>query len=283
MCLLQWMVSLKAERNLSIYAAHFEHGLRGAESLRDAAFVKKYCDSIGVFCAVGNGDVQRYAMENGIGLEEAARILRYRFLEETANCLGCTRIATAHNADDNAETILMNLCRGAGLRGLTGIPPVRDNLIRPLLRTERREISAFLSDNAIPYIEDSSNSGDDYTRNRIRHHVIPALKDNYPALLAALGRTSELLREDENCLCAMAEEFIEKNYNGESVPSAGLAGLDTAVGARVVRLLCGTDVSMERTKALLRFASGTEPGVLELPGRKIIRKHGRLYFPDKRN
>ena len=280
MCLLHRLNALRNERGFQLYAAHFEHGIRGDESLRDAAFTEEQCRKLGVPFTLGRGDVPAFAAERKIGLEEAARELRYRFLEETADRLGCDRIATAHNLNDNAETLLMNLCRGAGTRGLRGIPPVRGRLIRPLLQTSRAEIETWLGENGIPHIEDSSNRDDRNTRNRIRHQVLPLLEEINPSVLAAFSRTASLLREDEEYLSRLAEEFLKEHREGNRIPAKELGKLDPVVAARVLRLLCGTGVSMERTKALTEFAKGTERGVLELPGRKVRRQKGMLYFEE---
>ncbi|MBQ9662438.1 MAG: tRNA lysidine(34) synthetase TilS [Oscillospiraceae bacterium] len=278
MCLLHWLFSLREEYGITLFAAHYEHGLRGEESLRDARFTEAQCAALGIPCRVGHGDVASFAAARKLGTEDAARTLRYRFLEETAEACGCDRIATAHTLDDNAETVLMNLCRGAGTRGLAGIPPVRGRLIRPLLATERSEITAYLTEHGIAHVEDSSNQTDDYTRNRIRHQVIPLLKEENPSFLRGVGRTAELLREDDDCLCREAEAFLREHCRDNAIPAKALLRLEPAVASRVLRSLCGSGVSMERTYALLNFAKGTERGVLEIPGQKIRREKGRLFF-----
>ena len=281
MCLLHWLKERREEYGFSLLAAHYEHGLRGDESLRDAAFTREQCEMLGIRIVVGKGDVAAFAESQKLGIEDAARTLRYRFLEETADRFSCDRIATAHNLNDNAETVLMNLCRGAGTRGLAGIPPVRGRIVRPLLWTSREEIETYLDVHRIPHIEDSSNRSDDYTRNRIRHQIIPLLMEENPSFLSAIGRTAELLREDDACLCREAEAFLREHRKGNSIPSKALLRLEPAVAARVVRTLCGRGVSMERTLALLRFAEGTERGILEIPGQKIRRQHGQLYFNER--
>ncbi len=280
MCLLHWLNSLREEFGFSLFAAHFEHGLRGEESLRDAAFTEEQCRVLQVPCTVGHGDVARFAEEHKIGTEEAARVLRYRFLEETADSLNCDRIATAHTANDNAETILMNLCRGTGTHGLAGIPPVRGRLIRPLLETDRDTVECYLAECGAAHVEDSSNRSDLYTRNRIRHGVLPLLTEQNPALISALTRTAGLLREDDACLQRQAEAFLKENRRENRIPSAALLQLEPAVSTRVLRTMCGSEASMERIFALLRFAGGTEPGVLEIPGKKIERRKGFLVFPE---
>ncbi len=280
--LLHQLKSLESQRKLNIFAAHFDHGLRGEESRRDKEFTRQQCAALNVPCTVGSGNVAEYAAENHIGTEEAARILRYRFLDETADLLHCDRIATAHTANDNAETVLMNLCRGAGSRGLAGIPPVRGRLIRPLLQTGRDEIVSWLSENGIPWVEDSSNFDDAFTRNRFRHSILPLMLEENQSFLDAVGRTVELLREDDACLCREAEEFIRQNYVENMIPAKALLKLEPAVAARVLRIICGIGLSLERTNALLRFAGGSERGILELPGQKVLRSKGKLVF-EKRN
>lgn len=281
MCLLHWLNELRETYGFLLFAAHFEHGLRGEESLRDAEFTAEQCRRLGISCSVGHGNVSAYAEQQHLGTEDAARTLRYRFLEETADRLNCDRIATAHNLNDNAETVLMNLCRGAGTRGLAGIPPVRGRLIRPLLQTSREEIEEYLTQHGIPHIEDSSNRTDSYTRNRIRHQMIPLLIRENPSFLKAIGRTTEILREDDACLCREAEAFLNTYENNGTIPAKRLMELEPAVAVRVIRLLCGSGVSSERAQALLAFAKGTERGVLEIPGRKIRREHGLLYFQNR--
>ena len=278
MYLLHCLWKLQEEYSITLLAAHFEHGLRGEESLRDAAFTQEQCEQLHVPCVIEHGSVAEFAARKKIGIEEAARTLRYRLLEKTADHFGCDRIATAHTLNDNAETILMNLCRGAGTRGLAGIPPVRGRLIRPLLQTDRTEIEEYLEAHQIPHVEDSSNRDTAYSRNRIRQQVIPLLKEWNPSLLDAFARTAELLREDDECLCREADAFLSECWDGVRLPAKALLRLDHAVASRVIRRICGAGVSMERTNALLTFAGGRERGVLELPGQKVRRERGYLYF-----
>ena len=281
MCLLHWLRSLQSDYDFNLYAAHFDHGLRDQESKRDAEFTREQCRLLEIPCIVGIGDVSQYAREKKLGIEEAARVLRYRFLEETADQLGCEKIATAHNLNDLAETVIMNLCRGSGSRGLAGIPPVRGRMIRPLLHTDRDEILQYLSEHKIPHIEDSSNTDQRFTRNRIRSQILPMLKEENPAILSAFGRTAELLREDDDCLCREAEMFLQMYLNGNRLPAKQLLKLEPAVAARAVRFLCGSGISMECTRALIEFARGTERGVLELPGQRVVRERGWLIFPNR--
>ena len=278
LCLLHLLKSREAELGIKVFAAHYEHGLRGEESLRDCAFVESWCRENGILCVSEHGDVKAFAREKGMGLEEAARELRYAFLQKTAAELGCTRIATAHNADDNAETLIFNLCRGSGAAGLRGIPPVRGNIIRPLLHCTRAEIEDYLRENQVPHVEDSSNAGDEYSRNRIRHRVTPVLREINPAFSLAALRTAELMRRDEDCLSAMAEEFIQENFDGESLPLAKLRALHPAVAGRVFRRLCPETLSLEQVDGLIKLAEGNELAFADLPGIRLRFEQGRLFF-----
>ena len=206
MCLLHLLLQAAPEGGFQVEAAHFNHGLRGDEAQRDEEFVRAQCVRWQVPLTVGRGDVGDFARREGQTIEEAARTLRYAFLEERAQAAGCTHIATAHNADDNLETLLLHLVRGAGLHGLAGIPPRRGKLIRPLLAVSRREIEAYLTEHGIPHVEDSTNTDAAYARNRLRHQVIPILRALNPRLSEHTAQTMGFLRSDNDYLNAQALE-----------------------------------------------------------------------------
>ena len=273
MCLLHLLHS----GGWDVTAAHFEHGIRGAESLRDAAFVEDWCRERGIPCVVGHGDAPGYAAAHGLSLEEAARELRYAFLYEKAKELGANRILTAHTMDDNAETLLFNLTRGSGTAGLCGIPAERGIILRPLLHVSRAEIEACLKENAVPHVEDSTNRSDDYTRNLLRHQVVPLLRKINARFAEAAARTSGLAGRDEDCLSGMAKDFLKHELRDESLPLAALRTLHPAVASRVVRKLF-PGISMERCEAVLNFVQSTEYGLLQLPGHTLRREQGRLYL-----
>lgn len=278
MCLLHWLKSHEKELGISVSAAHFEHGIRGEESLRDCLFVETYCKEHGIGFVCEHGNVPQYAAETGTGTEEAARKLRYDFLSHTAEALDCGRIATAHNADDNAETLLFNLIRGAGSAGLGGIPPVRGILIRPLLYVTRAEIEEYLSENSVPHVEDSTNFSDDYTRNRIRHGIVPLMRELNPAFSAAAGRTAELLKSDDEFISGIAEEFIAAEYRDGSLSAEALSELHPAVASRVIRMLCPQQLDSGHVGAALGLISESERRCLDLPGIRLVSEQGRLYF-----
>ena len=164
----------------AVAAAHYNHGLRGAQGDADEAFVRDWCAGHSVPFYAGRGDVASAAKEHGWSIEEAGRNLRYAFLSETAEQIGALRVATAHNRGDNAETVLLNLIRGTGLTGLSGIAPVRGIFVRPLLDTPRQEIEDYLAGRGIPHVEDRTNTDPAHTRNRIRHEVLPLLRQLNP-------------------------------------------------------------------------------------------------------
>ena len=182
---------LKDKLGISLEAAHFNHNLRGEESSRDENFVRDLCHRYDIPLHQGRGTVTAGKK----GLEAAARDARYAFLRALPG-----KIATAHTADDNAETVLMHLVRGTGLKGLGGITPVQGNVIRPMLTCTRAEVEAFLEEWCLRHVEDSSNGGDAFLRNRLRHHVMPLLKEENPRLAENLSRMALRLREDEACL-----------------------------------------------------------------------------------
>ena len=187
---------LKEKLDIQLEAAHFNHHLRGKESDRDEAFVAQLCDRYDIPLHLGGGEIT----PGKKGLEAAARDARYAFLRSLPG-----RIATAHTADDNAETVLMHLIRGTGLKGLGGITPVHGNVIRPMLKITRREVEAFLEEWCLAHIEDSSNGTDAFLRNRVRHHVMPLLTRENPQIAENLSRMALRLRLDEEYLAGQAD------------------------------------------------------------------------------
>ena len=276
MALLHRLWSERETLGIEVCAAHYEHGLRGEESRRDAAFVENWCRERGIPCLVEHGDVPAYAKGKRLGIEEAARELRYAFLARAAKTLGCDRIATAHTADDNAETLLFHLLRGSGAAGLCGIPRQRGAVIRPLLDTSRAEIERYLKKNAVPHVEDGSNESDAYSRNLLRHRVMPVLRELNPKTDEAMGRTARLLARDEDCLTEQAASFLQTQQD-EGVDGAALCALHPAVASRVIRLYWPAALSFEQTETVLAFAGGSERGFLDLPGGRLRREQGRLY------
>ena len=169
---------MAAELGIKVFAFHMNHGIRGAEADRDERFVMELCERLNIPLTVAHEKVEEYAAERGLSGEEAGRILRYHHLGETAEKYQCAKIAVAHHEDDDAETVLLNLFRGRGLAGLSGIRPVRENIIRPLLCVSRKEIEGYLNEQELSWCEDSTNKENDYTRNKIRNELLPWVTEN---------------------------------------------------------------------------------------------------------
>ena len=240
MCLLHLLSSLAKEGGFRVSAAHYNHSLRGAESDGDAAFVAEWCALRGIPCIVGAGDVGREAELRGLGVEETARQMRYEFLRTVADTTGCDRIATAHNADDNLETLLLHLVRGAGLHGLAGIPPRRGDIVRPLLTTARADIMAYLEEHHVPHVEDSTNTDEAYARNRIRRQVVPVLRQLNPRLTESAAETMGYLRADDDFLNAQAAAACRNARWAEDdlvIEARYIAQLPAAIAPRAVRRL----------------------------------------------
>jgi tRNA(Ile)-lysidine synthase len=204
--------------NLSLNAVYVDHGLRPDEVKHERSFCKTFCDSLGITFFSKSVDVKGYAKKKRLNQQEAARALRYQVYEEISREVNATKIALAHSADDQAETFLMRILRGSGLKGLSGIPPVRGKIIRPLIETAKKEIEDFLHQNSLlvppysslPFIVDSSNLKIDYFRNWIRQKIIPELKKQNPALIKTIGRVADILREEDTYLDSIVTKTLMK-------------------------------------------------------------------------
>ena len=232
MALLNVLLELKEELGITVEAAHFNHLIRGDEAYRDEDFVREQCKKLGVRLYCGQGDVPEMSREKGISLETAAREMRYDYLSR----INKDFVATAHTASDNLETVIFNLCRGTSIEGLCGIPPKRDIFIRPLILATREQIEDYCNGNNIPFVTDSTNLSDDYTRNKIRHKIVPVLKELNPALEGAVNRATANLRVDSVYLSKQAENFLKANVTDKGELSLkGFDSLDTAIKSRVIK------------------------------------------------
>jgi tRNA(Ile)-lysidine synthase len=209
---------------------HVDHGLRGEGSREDAEFVLDLCDRLNVRC-----ELERLRLEEGPSLQEQARDARYRLAAEVANELGLWTIAVGHTADDVAETVLMNLARGTGLRGLAGIPPVRGRLVRPLIERTRRDVLEYLARLDQPYRTDPTNLTGKYARNRVRLEVLPVLEELHPGAARNLARGAALAREDLEVLEGLAAEVVERRGEEVVLPLGGISGLHPALRRYAVR------------------------------------------------
>ena len=234
------------ELGINISAFHVNHNLRGEESLRDKNFCIDLCTRLGVKIYTADIDVMGYCEKNHLSVEEGARELRYKELMS----IKADKIATAHNLNDCLETAVFNLARGTGLKGLCGIPPKRDNIIRPLIDSTREEIERFLAEKGQDFVTDSTNLEDEYTRNKIRHSIIPVMQGINSSLYSSYSSTREHLTSDERFLDKTAKSILkdsyisENTYNIEKLRSADKDILSRVVGNMLSE--CGLEISEYR-------------------------------------
>ncbi len=263
MALLNVLCNLRAQLNIIIVAFHMEHGIRGQASEDDMHFVMRECEKRNVECVAARADVPAQAAAEKLSVETAARNARYAFLDAQA----ADWIATAHQRDDVAETVLMNLLRGSGLAGLCGIPEKRGRYIRPLLDISRAEIEAYAAENGVAFVRVLSNDETDYTRNYIRNEIIPRMERVNAQAAAHIAQAAWRLAEDEAALMEMARDAncIEEKEDGLYIRMDRLSALPEAVKKRVVRLAFETrfglrDVESKHVRDILALAESGESG-----------------------
>ena len=285
-------------RGYRLAAAHVHHGIRGAEADRDEAFCRRLCEDYGILLYVLHADVPRLAAEQGLGIEECARQVRYDYLESLMAREGFSLLATAHNADDNLETVLLDLTRGASLDGLGGIPPVRPFgkglLVRPLLGVERRRILDFCRENALDFVTDSTNADTTYTRNLLRAEVLPVLRQINPAVTEAAERLCADLRADAAYLNDAARAWLSSHATEDGLDVLALCDAPRPIATRALAMAFkkasdGIAPAHTHVDALLSLCErGTPHASYDLPsGLCAVLEGGRLRmtrretaFPD---
>lgn len=240
LCMLDVLFNLKGKFNLKLYVVHINHMIRGEDAKKDAAFVEKLCKDLDLPFFLFEENVPYLAKKMGLSEEQAGRYVRYKAFEETLKKVGGNKIAVAHNKNDVAETVLLNILRGTGLRGLIGIKPVNGNIIRPLIEIERREIEKYLKDKNLHPRIDHTNYEDLYTRNKIRLKVIPYIEEVFKIdLVENLSRMAAILLEEDDYLEAKCEEVFNQicEINGEEikVDVDALKSQHTAIKRRLVK------------------------------------------------
>lgn len=258
--LLHGLKSLENTLDIKLYACHINHNLRGSESDGDQLFAENLCKRLGVEIKVFSVDVKG-GIEKHQSTEEKARELRYGAFKRISEDLGA-KVATAHNACDNSETVLLNILRGTGLKGLCGIPPKRDYLIRPLIFCTREEIEDYIRENGLEFVTDKTNFSTAYTRNKVRLEVIPKLLEINPSFHTGIERMTSSLIQDSLFLENMAREALDKAREGEGVYlTEPLLKLPKPVSDRVISM-------MLREKDI-------EPSALRINGISEIMEAGR--------
>ncbi len=214
-CLLHLLLSVREELSLTVKAVHVNHSIRGIESDRDEIFVKELCDNFGVELKTFTVDAPTFSNENNLSLEQGARVLRYKIFSDLVNSGYCEKIATAHHKDDNFETLLFNLFRGAGIKGLSGIKSVNDYVIRPISQLSRKDVDDYVQENGFNYVEDSTNFDTSYTRNFIRHELVPKILERFPDAVESGYRLSKIASEEDEFLNELSLKALK--FDGDKI------------------------------------------------------------------
>lgn len=289
--LLDLLFRLRPKYDLRLSVAHLNHGLRGREADLEAEWVKKFASKLGIPVISDTFNVPALAKEKRLSLEEAGRRARYDFLEEVANRMGASKIALAHTASDQAETLLMRLMRGSGLDGLSAIPPIRDKIIRPLIEVFRGEIQDYCRENSLQPCFDSSNMETSFLRNRVRLNLIPYLSQEYgDQIERILFQTTNLLRQDSEYLKKETERVFrsvleEKRSEGLVLNEEKLSCLHPALQRRVLRKAIEKikgdlkGIAFDHIVSIVELYETKEPGQLDLPhGLTIRHRYGNLLI-----
>ena len=266
-----------SEFGITLHIAHLNHGIRGEAADLDEQFVREFAESLGLDCTVKRVDVPALKSELKAGEEETARIVRYEFLQETANDIGADKIAVGHNADDRAESVLFNIIRGAGIDGLGSIRPVRGNIVRPLIHTTRREIETYISENALPFRVDESNMDIAYSRNRIRHEMLPMLESDYNSeIRAALVRLADIASDISDFMNQSSAKSLAGLLYKDAWDAGLFSELPTALQRQILRSrieeLKGDlkDVSLEQIDRVIEALRTGEDFKITLPTGRIF-------------
>ncbi len=275
---------LSAELGFVLFAAHLNHGIRGDEAEGDQQYVGQLCEKLGVPLYEERLDIPAIAASEGKTLEQAAREQRYAFFERALKKCGAERIAVAHHMEDQAESIMLHLIRGSGLRGLTGMKHMRGNIIRPFLNLHRRDIEAYLAEKGIAYRTDSTNLDRDASRNRLRLDVMPYLAEHInPAVTEVLCSMGTLLSEDESYLAKEAEQALNRAKTERGYDRAMLSGLPLPIKSRAVRLAVEkagvySDIDRIHAEKLMELLDARTGASLDLPHIAAWVSYGDICF-----
>ena len=288
--LLEVLCNLKEVWKLRIAALHVHHGVR-SEAWQDVEFCKHLCEEKEVAFYCEYADVPKLAEEWGISVEEAGRKVRYKRFEEYRQKLNLDLIAVAHHQNDQAETMLFQLFRGSGLRGMTGIPVQRGNIIRPLAVVNRREIEEYLELQGRDFVVDSTNLTDIYTRNKIRQHMLPLAEEIAPGAVANMNRTAAQLREIQDFIDEQAEDFLQKNgqmqeqIGGLCIQVEPLRKIHTALQKVVIMTAIEQafhsrkDITEKHIDAILDILNKDGEKIINLPkGGVVVKSYDQLIF-----
>lgn len=257
--------SLSEELNITLFCAHLNHGIRGVEALRDECFAKEFAQSLGIECFVKRVDIPKLA--NGLSEELVGRNERYKFFNELCDKHSISKIATAHNKNDNAETLVMNFMRGATLGGLSGIPYSRDNIIRPILDLSREEIEEYCHINNLDFVTDSTNLTQDYTRNKIRLSLIPQIQRDFnPNFISTVTSNADYISQDNDFLEMVSQKEYDANVGNNRVSITYLKSLHKSIARRIIYKMISAqnnssyDISSKYTDAVMCIIDANHSG-----------------------
>ncbi|MCC8161559.1 MAG: tRNA lysidine(34) synthetase TilS [Oscillospiraceae bacterium] len=285
-CLTHALRNMSEELGIELYTAHLNHGIRGEEASRDEKFAKEFSESLGLRCFLKRVDIPRAAKRLGVSEETAGRRVRYEFFADLCEEYKINKIATAHNKNDNAETLVMNFMRGSSLKGLCGIPYKRGNIIRPLLGVCREDIEKYCADNDLVYMTDSTNLTDDYTRNKIRHILLPLIQKEFNSnFISTVTDNSSIIKEDSAYLESKAAEIYLKIVKNGTVQISELLSQDISIERRVVRYMLAEmynglgDISSGYVNDILELAKGRSGAKIDLSDNVTVRnEYGKLIM-----
>lgn len=276
----------RCNKAFPILAVHVNHGIRGEEADNDEAFSRELCRLMNLDFESRYVDVPAIKQNEGIGIEEAARNARYSVFNDIINGRNdISSIAVAHNATDNAETVIMNILRGSGLSGVCGIKPIRDNIIRPIISISKGEILSILDEHQIPYVTDSTNLSSDYTRNYVRNEIMPLFSRLAESPEASFTRLTDNLRTDLNYLSEIAKSFIKKECQ-DRILSSKISELHPSIQSKVFSILVHKhtgEYPEEKHISALRDLIKNDNFTYSLPGEmNFVCQRGICFFTPKK-
>lgn len=280
--MLHFLCSLRDEYALELKAIHVNHMIRGEEARRDADFAREFCQKLCVAFELYTADVPAIAAEKGIGWEQCGREIRYGLFEKAAGEWNA-KIATAHTLSDSVETVFFHMIRGCSLNGLKGIPPVRGNIIRPLILCQRSDIESYCAGHGIRYMTDSTNLSTDYARNKIRLRLLPLMRELNPSVVEAIGRLSESAGSDDAFLCELADEVAEAYF--KTGDADRLIQSRRPVMSRALMAICREKLHIcpeQRHIYEMMACIDRKEGSVNLPGDHLfLIRQNRIFFTDQ--
>ena len=282
-CLLHAFLTLQKEYGIEVFAANVNHLIRGEEADRDSEFVKKICKASDVKLFYREYDIPALSKEMKLGEEECGRVMRYRFFEEVADSLGKAKIATAHNLNDNAETVLFHMIRGSAAEGLTGIKYKRENIIRPLLDVSRNEIEKYLTQNSVEWCDDSSNFVPVYARNKLRINVFPKLNEICQNSEEHIALAASYISEDNLFINTFKEELLEKAFHGDYLELNEFSKAHISVKRRLVCDILSRwgvkEINGEKIDSFISFTTADTGKMFDINGNTFAYKeYGKIVL-----